>query len=309
MDRTNAMVMQERPERSTVGTNQLFAIQASTLAVSKLSAREEEEVLGFLLEQVERTFGMIGFIRSNGIVSPHNRGTFYACRNPEGELEGVALIGHATMFEVRSDAAIIEFARIAQECADVFMLFGEQEDVRTFWSYYSDHGEQQRLYCRELLFEHRSPVERSEAVAGLRLATVDDLELIVPVHARTAYEESGINPLDVDPDGFRKRCARRIEQGKTWVWIENGKLIFKAEVITDSPDVIYLEGVDVHPDERGKGYGLRCISQLTDMFLERTRSVVLLVNEKNRDARRFYEKAGYGLIGYYDTIFLQQQIN
>src|ERR1043166_3929868 len=122
MDRANAMVMQERPERSAVGTNPLFAIQASALAVSKLSAREEEEVLAFLLQHVERTFGMIGFIRSNGIVSPHNRGTFYACRNAEGELEGVALIGHATMLEVRSDAAIIEFARIAQECADVFML-------------------------------------------------------------------------------------------------------------------------------------------------------------------------------------------
>ncbi len=105
MDRTNAMLTQERPERSTVGTNQLFAIQASRLAVSKLSAREEEEVLAFLLEHVEHTFGMIGFIRSNGIVSPHNRGTFYACRNAEGELEGVALIGHATMLEARSDAA------------------------------------------------------------------------------------------------------------------------------------------------------------------------------------------------------------
>jgi len=45
------------------------------------------------------------------------------------------------------------------------------------------------------------------------------------------------------------------------------------------------------------------------MFLERTRSVVLLVNEKNKEARRFYEKAGYELIGHYDTIFLQQQVN
>src|SRR6266571_5341814 len=295
------MFIRDRAEQNIRPLNPLFAMQASRLTVNKLWAEEESEVLDFLLERVEHTFGMIGFIRSNGIVSPHNRGTFYACRNAEGELEGVALIGHATMLEARSDAAIIEFARIAQECTDVSMLFGEQEDARTFWSYYADYGQQQRLYCRELLFEHRSTVERSEAVAGLRLATVDDLELIVPVHARTAYEESGINPLDVDPDGFRKRCARRIEQGKTWVWIENGKLIFKAEVVTDSPDVIYLEGVDVHPDERGKGYGLRCISQLTDMFLERTRSVVLLVNEKNRDARRFYEKAGYGLIGYYDT--------
>src|SRR5262245_16795628 len=49
MDRTNAMFIQDRPERSTVTTNQLFAMLASRLAVSKLSAQEEEEVVAFLL--------------------------------------------------------------------------------------------------------------------------------------------------------------------------------------------------------------------------------------------------------------------
>lgn len=285
---------------------EMFAAEPGKLTVTELTPEEQAEVLDFLTERVANTFGMVGFIRSNGIVSPHNRGTFYACRNAGGQLEGVALIGHATLFEARSDVAIAAFAALARDCSEVFMLFGDQADVRTFWNYYSDDGRQGRLYCRELLFEQRSPVEAREEAPGLRLATISDLDLVVPVHARTAYEESGVNPLEVDPEGFRQRCARRIEQGKTWVLVENGRLIFKAEIVTASPEVIYLEGVDVHPEERRNGHGMRCITQLSVILLERTPSVVLLVNEQNQFAQSFYHKAGYELIGYYDTIFLQQ---
>jgi hypothetical protein len=296
-------------ENITTAGLQMFAVEVSDVTVSRLAAEDEAEVLDFLTERVANTFGMVGFIRSNGIVSPHNRGTFYACRNSDGELDGVALIGHATLFEARTDATIAAFARIAQGCRDLFMLFGEQDDVQIFWNFYSADGQQQRLYSREMLFERRSPVEKRAGVPGLRLATLDDLDLVVPVHARTAYEESGVNPLDVDPEGFRQRCARRIEQGRTWVLIENGKLIFKADIVTDSPDVIYLEGVDVHPEERGKGYGLRCISQLNATLLKRAPSIVLLVNETNKAAQSFYQKAGYTLIGNYDTIFLKQDLH
>jgi len=92
----------------------MFAVNVSNVTVSRLRAEEEAEVLYFLTERIASTFGMVGFIRSNGIVSPHNRGTFYACRNAEGELDGVALIGHATLFEARTDAAIAAFARIEE---------------------------------------------------------------------------------------------------------------------------------------------------------------------------------------------------
>lgn len=303
------MYVEQRQQNNIAAGYQMFPGKAAKATVGRLMPEEEAEVLGFLTEQISNTFGMVGFIRSNGLVSPHNRGTFYGCRNDEGQLEGVALIGHATLFEARSDAAIEAFAAIARDCSDVFMLFGDQEGVRTFWNYYSDDRRQERLYCRELLFEQRSRVDEQEKEPGLRPATIDDLDLVVPVHARTAYEESGVNPLDVDPQGFRNRCARRIEQGKTWVLVENGKLIFKAEIVTDSPEVIYLEGVDVHPDERRKGRGTRCIRQLSCMLLERASSVVLLVNEQNKSAQSFYHKAGYELIGYYDTIFLKQELN
>lgn len=225
---------------------------ATTLTVSRLVHEHEAEVLVFLGERPVHTFGMVGFITANGLVSHHNR--------------------------------------------------------EVFWSYYADGGQAPRLFCRELLLEQCWPIEVRETVPGLRLATLDDLDLIVPAHAQSAFDESGVDSLQVDPEGFRQRCARRIELGQTWVWIENGRLIFKAEVLTDTSAVIYVEGVWVDPQDRGKGFGSDCMSQLGRNLLVRSSSVCLLVNEKSEGARACYKKAGYKLVGYYDTIFLKQHV-
>jgi uncharacterized protein len=286
-----------------------FRSRTSELILQKLTAEDEGEVMAFLSERPVHTFGMSGFIRSNGVVSPHNHGEFYACRDEEGELQGVALIGRYILVETRTDAAVEAFAHLAQNCRDAHMLLGEQDQVETFWSYYADRGQSPRLNCREYLFEQRWPVEVKPAVPGLRLATIDDLDLIVPAHAQIAFDESGIDPLQVDPERFRQRCARRIELGQSWVLVEDGRLIFKAEVVSDTPEIIYLEGIWVDPQERGRGIGSRCISHLSRNLLLRSSSVCLLVNEKNRSARAFYEKAGFKFISYYDTIYLEQQVH
>jgi uncharacterized protein len=281
--------------------------QERNVHCDELAEQDKSEVLAFLAERSIHTFGLAGFIHTNGLVSPHNRGRFYACRNEDGALEGVALIGHFVLFEARSDAAIAAFAQLAQDCPRVNMLLGEAQKVQTFWHYYSEGGRPARLHCRELLMELRWPVEIYQEAQELRLATIDDLDIIVPAHAQSAFDDSGVDPLVVDPVGFRERCARRIEQGKTWVLEENGKLLFKAEIVTDTPEVVYLEGVWVAPTERRKGYGVRSLSHLSRSCLMRTSSVCLLVNERFQSALAFYKKTGYRLISYYDTIFLQQE--
>jgi predicted GNAT family acetyltransferase len=276
-----------------------------SLTVSPLTVENEAEVLAFLAERPVHTFGLAGFIRDNGLVSPLNRGTFHCCRNEEGRIEGVALIGHATMFETRNDRAIAAFARLAQDCPNLYMLLGEQETVARFWSCYAEGGRPLRLAARERLYQQSWPVVVREPVPGLRLATLDDLDLIVPVHALTVIDESGVNPLETDPEGFRKRCARRIEMGRTWVFIDEGKVVFKAEVVSQSPEVTYVEGVWVAPGERGKGIGMRCMSILGRNLLQRSESITLLVNERNREAQAFYTRAGYRFICNYETIFLR----
>lgn len=280
--------------------------ESEPVVIERLAPEHETEVLEFLGARPIHTFGMCGFIRNNGLVSPHNRGTFYACRDYEGALQGVALIGHYILFETRSDAAIEAFARLAQQHTHAHMLLGEQEKVETFLNYYGDGGQDLRSSCREMLMEKRWPVAVEKGVSQLRLASLDDLDLIVPAHAQAAFDESGVNPLEADPEGFRKRCARRIERGQTWVWIEEGKLLFKADVITDTPEVIYLEGIWVDPVERGKGYGARCMSQLTQQLLNKTKVVCLLVNGKFHQAQQLYKRVGYKVVSYYDTIYLKQ---
>ena len=131
------------------------------------------------------------------------------------------------------------------------MIMGEQDRIEDYWSYCANAGQEMRLACRESLLELRCPVAVRERVSRMSLATINELDLVMPVQAQMAFEESGVNPLEVDPDGFRKRCARRIEQGRTWVVLENNELVFKADIISDTPDVIYLEGVWLSEENRG----------------------------------------------------------
>ena len=282
---------------------------ARSLFAHELIEENKAEVLRFLAERPLHTVVMSGFVRDNGIESWLNRGTFYGCRDDLGNLEGVALIGHAMFIDARSGEALGVFARLAQDVRSTHMIMGEQETIQRFWNYYSAGGQAPRLSCREVLFEQTSSVEPFAPVPNLGPASLDDLSLIVPVHAAMAYEESGVNPLNADPDGFRMRCARRIRQERAWVWVESGQLIFKADVISDTPDAIYLEGIYVNPNERGKGYGSRCMSQLVRSLLKRTKAIVLLVNEEHQVAQSFFQGIGFTRRGLYETIFLREQTN
>ncbi len=265
----------------------------------------EAEVLDFLSHRPLHTVAMTGYIRDNGLVSQLNRGTFYGCRNRQGTLEGVALIGHAVLIETRTDRALQAFANLASQSATPHLIMGEKERIDEFWANYSQDGKEMRLACRELLLELRCPVQVREEVLALRVATPEDIELVIPVHAQMAFEESGVNPLEMDPEGFRERYARRIAQGRTWVCVEEGKLTFKADQVSDTPDAVYLEGVWASPEKMGTGNGLRCISQLARNLLSNSKSIVLFVNEENKKAQHFYQKAGFSLRAAYDTIFLK----
>jgi uncharacterized protein len=278
-----------------------------TLKVGELAETETNEVLGFLSERPIHTVCMTGMIRDNGLISEHNRGTFYGCRNSEGRLEGVALIGHATLIETRTRGAIQELALTAQIHNRLHMIMAEQEKVEEFWNHYADDGQPMRLACRELLFELKLGLEARSKVEGLRLATIDDLHLVAPVHAAMAEAESGINPLETDREGFLQRCARRINKNRVWVLIEEDQLIFKADIQAETPEVIYLEGVYVNPAHRGSGLARRCFTQLCQMLLSRTRSICVLANEENEKAHAFYRMCGFKRISNYDTIFLKRE--
>ena len=270
-----------------------------------LNDSSKPEVLDFLEERPAQTAILSGLIHDNGLRSDFNRGDFYGFRNEYGELEGVALIGHATLFEARSERALYSLANRAQTCTGTHMLMGEQDGVQMFWKFYAGTQAQMRKSCRHHLLELRPPVELNEEVPGLRLATPEDLDAIVPIHAQMASLESGVNPLVMDPKGFRGRYLCRIQKQRSWVAIDSGRVVFKAEIISETPHVAYLEGVWVSADHRSQGQGTNCVLQLSKHLLTGSESVCLFVNEENTAALRFYERMGFKDKESFDTIFLQ----
>jgi uncharacterized protein len=269
-----------------------------------LREKEKSEALSFLAQRPLHTVYMASLMRDNGVDSPLNRGGFYGYRGSQGHLEGIALLGHATLVEARSESSLTAFARLAQHSSLPYLIRGEEDLVKKFWSQYGKSGQGARRVCRELLLEQVTAPQGPE-IAGLRQATLADLEGVIRVNSEMAQAESGTDPLKRDPEGFRARIAQRIARGRNWIWMEDGKLLFKADIIAATPQVIYLEGIYVEPNERGKGYGSIGLRQLGRMLLRRTGSICLTLNANKEKTKSFYTKAGYALRSCYDTIYLQ----
>jgi uncharacterized protein len=292
---------------TTTSTLQERAPQSSPVYVKPLDNNEQSEVLQFLSQRALHTVSMMSLIEDNGLVHPLNRGTFYGCRDTNGQLEGVALVGHATLMETVSDRALALLAAVAQQCPNMHMIMGEKERVADFWSHYASTGRRQRLACREWLYELSWPTAPHGPASSLRPATADELELVMPIQADLAFAESGVNPMHVDPKGFRARCLRRIEQERTWVVVQDDRLIFKADVISKTSAVVYLEGIWIRDERRNNGEGVRFMNELTHKLLDETKSICLLVNETNERAQGFYRKCGFRFRATYETIFLPRK--
>ena len=269
-----------------------------------LTCAERDEALAFLGERPVHTVIMAGLMREHGAGVPSPEGRFYACRGRRGRLEGVALVGRATMFEARTAGAISAFAGLARRCPSVRMIMGEAGELDAFWKHYSGGGLAPRLRCREFLYEFSKASAGGAGVGGLRQATLEDLEQVVAAHAGMVLEETGVNPLAEDAEGFRLRCAQRVGRGKVWALIERGELVFKADVVTETPEAAYIEGVWVNPRHRHKGYGRRCWDALSRALLDRAPAFCGFVNAENGAALNFYAMVGGAPRGDYQKVYV-----
>lgn len=291
----------EIPMPSALCANPLLP---GSLTVLGLTNEQQDEVLDFLSLRPIHTVCMASFIRENGVVSPDNRGIFYGCRSESGTLEGVALIGHATLFETQNDEALKAFAMLKQHYHQTHLIRGEDEMISRFWHYYSGAGHEPRLGFRELLLEQKAVTEVEGPAPQLQPATLERLGELLEINSEFVVAQSGVDPLKKDPVGFRKRMRQRIERERVWVCLENDRLLFKADIFAETPEMAYVEGVYVHPDSRGRGHGLRCLTQLGRLLLTRSKSACLMVNEHRKNLVKFYEKAGFQQRGVYRTIYL-----
>ena len=299
-------MMKQTPVMRSKSVFSMMPMDAPDMSrLSELRNEHKDEVLSFLAVRPVHTIVMTSFIIDNGMESELNRGKFYGYRNAEGKLEGVAVIGHATLVEARSENALkaLAFAAKSSE-TPIHLIMSGDTDAESFWNYYSDGIREPRLTCTEQLFEIGFPYPVQDCEFEIRMAKPEELIRIAEAQAEVAFMECGVDPMLKDREGFLNRVARRIEQDRIFVVYEQGDLVFKADIISETDEAIYLEGIYVAPEYRGRGVGSRCLSKLGLHLLNRVQNICLLSNVEFESAHQSFRKAGFKGTDRCTTIFV-----
>jgi ribosomal protein S18 acetylase RimI-like enzyme len=137
---------------------------------------------------------------------------------------------------------------------------------------------------------------------GLRAVTHADLDRLVPACAAAHELELHLDPLARDPDAFRWRTEAQIDEGRSWLWLEDDVILFKAEASAWTPSAVQIQQVWVDPEVRGRGYGARGMRDLVRLLLETTPTVTLFVRAENAPAIATYEAIGMETVLEYRSI-------
>src|SRR5262245_5441573 len=183
------------------------------------------------------------------------------------------------------------------------MLIGESRAVDELWEDASARLPKPREdRPGQPVFVIREPPAPGET--GLRPATHDDFELLLPACATAHEQELGVDPMRRDAEGFRWRTRSQIEEGRSWLWEENGTILFKAEASAWTPSAVQLQQVWVDPLVRRAGYGARGLRDLCRLLLESVPAVCLFVRAESLAAIRLYESIGMEHVLDYRSVLL-----
>ncbi|MHA6800817.1 GNAT family N-acetyltransferase [Bounagaea algeriensis] len=134
----------------------------------------------------------------------------------------------------------------------------------------------------------------------------EELDRYLPAAVAMFTEEVGVDPSrEAGAAAYRARIDELIRAGRAFARFEGGEVVFKAEIGALSRGVGQIQGVWVHPDCRGRGFGTRGMVAVTEHLVrEFGRTASLYVNDFNVAARQAYEKVGYHRAGTFSTVLL-----
>lgn len=138
----------------------------------------------------------------------------------------------------------------------------------------------------------------------LRRATPADLDVVYPASVAMHTEELGVSPERGGATRqYRARVADLIERGLTFIRLDQGRVVFKADVAASTPNACQVQGVYVDPACRNQGLATAGMAAVVEISRHEIAPIVsLYVNEHNTAARRVYEKVGFTQTAEFGTV-------
>jgi predicted GNAT family acetyltransferase len=132
----------------------------------------------------------------------------------------------------------------------------------------------------------------------------DELDVLMPACIAMFTEEVGTSPLGTDGGAsYRARVRDLIAAGRSFARIDDGEVVYKAEIGAVSRHACQLQGVWVHPARRRRGLGAAGTAAVVATALRTVAPVVsLYVNDFNRPARAAYRRVGLTEVGRFASV-------
>ena len=222
-----------------------------------------------------------------------------------GQLTSLCYAGANLVPVQATSAAVAAFAdralRQGRRCSSIV---GPSTAVTELWRLLRPHwGPARDVRAAQPLMAIDGPPEVA-ADPAVRRVRSDEIDILMPACVAMFTEEVGVSPLAGDGGAaYRARVTELIRTGRAFARVEDGQVIFKAEVGAATPQACLVQGVWVRPEYRGQGLAAPGMAAVV-IEARRTISPVvsLYVNDFNTAGRATYRRAGFREIGEFMSV-------
>jgi uncharacterized protein len=244
-------------------------------------------------------------IRALGLEPSRLGAQIWGFPGDEGQLTSLCYSGANLVPVQATPPAIVAFAeralRQGRRCSSVV---GPSSVVSELWSYLSPRwGHAREVRAVQPLMVIDGP-PRVAADPGVRRVRPSEIDILMPACVAMFTEEVGVSPLTGDGGAaYRARVTELIRSGRAFARIDDGRVIFKAEVGAATPQACQVQGVWVRPEFRGQGIAAPGMAAVVNMSQESIAPLVsLYVNDYNAPGRATYHRAGFTEVGAFMSI-------
>lgn len=274
--------------------------------VRLLQARDLQEVVRLLVRRpVHNTF-VAARIRSGGL-EQFTLGCPMWGYEEAGELRALCHAG-ANLVPVNVDEpdmwdAFAEFAGPRRASSSIFgparaalgLWHSLAERWGTAWAQPRDVREHQPL----MAISAEPAVTPHPRVQRVTLAHWDSY---FDAAVRMYTDEVGVSPLKDGAAGYKFYVRQLITTGRAFALVDEGRVVFKADLGSVSGGVSQVQGVWLDPELRGRGLAPSCMAAVVQQARAQTPVISLYVNDFNAPALATYRRVGFDQVGEFATI-------
>ncbi|MFC5034599.1 GNAT family N-acetyltransferase [Streptomyces sp. DSM 41987] len=192
--------------------------------------------------------------------------------------------------------------RAGRRCSSIV---GPAEPTTELWSLLEPNwGPAREIRSRQPLMTTRALPAGITPDPLVRRVRRDEMDVIMPACVAMFTEEVGVSPLAGDGGLlYQARVAELVTAGRSFARIENGRVVFKAEIGAVTRHACQIQGVWVAPEYRGQGLSEAGMAAVLHYALRDVAPVAsLYVNDFNAPARASYRRVGFTEVGAFMSV-------